>query len=116
MGPCAGVRGQAVLYGVEPTIFHMLAVILIPPNMMLPIPPLPHPAFLSGHMAWPHMALGHRAGKPGFDNAPTGGVIIVWQCPNGVQVVGQDDDGVNGKGPLGHGGGESVAEGFDVID
>ena len=63
MGPIGGFFDQPVFYRIEPTNFHMFAGIPLAPNVRLPIPPLPHPARLAGHMAWPHMAPGQRAGK-----------------------------------------------------
>src|SRR3546814_9552469 len=68
-------------------------------DQMLPIPPLPDPAFAFGDAACAAMlASGNVARKPAFDLAPAHGVagIAGRQRPHGVQVVGQNDHGVDG--------------------
>ncbi|MNF05999.1 hypothetical protein D3C80_2058610 [compost metagenome] len=55
------------------------------------------------------------AGEVGFDQAPAQGVIAVRHCADGVDMVGQDDDGIDAPWMPAHGIAEGGAQLVDAI-
>jgi hypothetical protein len=51
-------------------------------------------------------------GKPGLDQTPAGGEIVVFrgEGPDAMEVIGEDNDGVDGEGAGGSNGSEGVAQ------
>ncbi len=79
----------------------MPSKILFVPYQMFPIPALPYAALALGNLAGRAFLSGRQlAGKFGFDQTPARGKIRVTrrQCPDGVQVVRQNDNGFHREG------------------
>ena len=91
-----------MLHRIEVDVIDVTLEVSVVADCMLPKPSLPDSRFAPLYLA-PRSQLRRRqlAGKSAFDLPPAGGKIgIAWrQCPNGVEMVRQDADGVRFKRP-----------------
>jgi len=100
-------------------VFDMPCEVLLVTNHMLPIAALPDPAFPLRRTAW-RTELGRRnlPRKAVLDEHPASGEVRVAgrQRPQGVQVIGENDHGVDAEGMrLAHPS-RRFAQGIDVVD
>lgn len=88
--------------GIEPTIPDMRREIRMIPDMMFPIPALPNAALATQNMRWPQGARRHLPRKTCFDQPPARWIIGIsrGQGQDAMQMIGQDNPGVDGKGAL----------------
>jgi len=91
-------------------IIHMSAPIRFIPDKVFPKPALPHRGFAAAVDR-----CNRCAGYEVFDQAPAGGEIsvILGQLPDAVQMVRQDDDGIDGERSFGHYPAECISQAVD---
>ena len=76
-------------------VIHMAREIAFVVQTVLPIAPLPNAALALAAVAFENpLTLRQRAREPRFDQSPTRGEITVGfrQSPDGMQVIGQNDN------------------------
>ncbi len=90
-------------------IVHMTPVIVLIPDNMIPEPALPDTALTAFATRSATRRFGPTAGKiqlrkSSLDRRPSHREtsVIVWQGPDTVQMVGEDNDGVDVKGMVRH--------------
>ncbi|MCY1295741.1 hypothetical protein D3C85_1361560 [compost metagenome] len=79
-------------------VIHMPGEVVFVANAVFPEAALPDAAFAFAGAAFRHALVdGQIAGEPGLDQPPAQGVIGIarWQCPQGMKVVGEDDNCVD---------------------
>jgi len=89
-----------MFYRVVVDVIDMGVQIVFVTNLMFPIASLPYGAFVLSLPARANrIEFGDLPGKVHFDEAPACGVIIIflWECPDCMQVIGQDHNGVYAK-------------------
>jgi len=101
-GPVGWCADVAVFDRVVVDIVEMRGEVALVADVVLPVSALPDrlfPFFGAGSGCGCRLSLSKGAGEAGFDQHPAGRevVIALGQGPKGVQVVGQDDDGVDGE-------------------
>src|SRR5690349_19171722 len=91
-------------------IIDVTGTVAVVPDPMLPETALPNPARSSRHKPAP-------AREARLDHLPSGGVIrvLVWKCPESVEVVRQDDHGVDFEGSLGADASEDLPEKIHLL-
>ena len=103
---------------IPPAIAQMCGKIRIVPDVTLPEPALPCPALLSELVTktqWPGR---QTTGKPRLDQPPPCRIVRVAfrQGPKGVQVIGQDDPGLDLERPLLSRDPDGIPQGCDLLD
>ena len=98
--PIAHAPDKAVLYRIDVTIFNVAPIILIIPDQVLPEATLPYTSFaaLPTDLAQP-LGLWYRLREGDLDESPSHRKIgiVRRQSPDGVNVIGQDDECVDAK-------------------
>ncbi len=94
---------MAVFHGIVMNVFDVAGVIIFVTQQVFPITMLPQGLFLFGfacRVGRGAQGVGVMFGEPSFDKPPAGGEIgiVSGQCPDAMQVVGQDDEGVDFEG------------------
>ena len=111
------MRDVAVPDWIEMNIIHVCREVGIVADGMFPEPPLPDAA-LPVPLAYHGAALLRRqaAGKDALDHAPSRREVIVSrrQRPDAMQMVWQDDPGIDGERPGFVDGAHGRAQAFDV--
>jgi hypothetical protein len=109
----------SVFDGIDVDVIDMPFKILFIPDQVFPISPLPYPAFTFACAACGTMfAMRKVAGERSFYQPPAQGEIAVVsrQCPDGMQVIRQYDNGIHRKGMAGSGVFKGAAQWRDVFD
>lgn len=99
--PFHRARYVTMLAGIPMNVVHVPRKIVIVPNQMFPITSLPDTPLSLGNTAGIDPLTWRQAARnPRLDQRPAAGIIHipVGQGPQGVEVVGQDHDGIDGKG------------------
>lgn len=105
--PIGGPGHVSVLDRIPMDVIHVMDEILFVADAVFPKAALPNGLFtfvsVAGECGGASFG-GNAGGERAFDVAPPHGKIGVVrrQCPHGVEVVGQDDDGVNPERTAGH--------------
>ena len=89
-----------MFYRIVMDVFDVAGVIVFVTQQVFPITVLPQGLFLFGFASRVRcgtQGIGVMFGEPGFDKPPTGSKISIVrrQCPNAMQVVGHNDEGIN---------------------
>lgn len=98
---------QTVLDRVVMDVFHVLDQVALVPNLVLPEAPLPYCLLTLPPPRWRDafsIGLRTRAGKGTLDQPPARREVSVSfrQCPDTVQMVGQEDKGIDLEGMTRH--------------
>ena len=106
--PFAGGLRPAVLYRVVVDVIHVALPVVFVANHVFPKTALPSMLATGGKQEFLRGIL--------FDVSPSGGVIRIsfGECPDTVQVVGHQDEGVHGEGAFFFHATEGPAQGVDV--
>ena len=112
IGPILRACDQSMLDRIDQAILHMRRHVRRIANMMFPKPSLPNAPLLPRNMATSQVSLWQRTRKSRLDQPPPRREIVVAtrQCPDAMQVVGQNDPSVDLKGPLRPGRGNRAAQ------
>jgi len=118
IGPIARPGDITVLDRVVMNVIHMPLPIGFVPQVMLPEASLPDAPFPLCALRGPDAAHRDTGGEFAFDDHPSGGEIRIplRQAPDGVQMIGQHHNGIDGKGLSRHAEPECVPQSLDMID
>ncbi len=97
MRPVGDAGDETVLDRIDVDVIDVTGEVVVVAYRMFPVTPLPKTVFATC-ISNEGKACGHdRAGEMAFYAAPAVGVvsIVLGKSEDGVQMVGQDDDGVN---------------------
>ena len=107
MWPIDYTARMSMFDGIDVNVVNVRRIVALIANQMFPISPLPDPSLAFRHSARTasfQMRLLSR--KRGFDQPPTQRIVAVVlpQRPHSVQMIRQDDDGIDHEGmPRMHG-------------
>jgi len=98
MRPIGHAAHQTVFHRIDVAILDVPSLIRVVSDQVFPKSPLPNTAFAAraSHRAQA-LHFGNGAGEPDFDPAPSDRIVRVAgrQCPDGMQVVRQNDERVD---------------------
>ena len=117
IGPVFWSRDQPMFHRVDPAIPDMGRHVVLIPDVMLPIPPLPKPALLSQVMAGPHHAFRKIHRKARFDQPPPCRIVPVAarQGPDAMEMIVQHHPRVDLERAFTQGHGHRAAQVVNVV-